>query len=43
MANKIMKTLTLGGNTYDVYDETARTKTTELEASISELSEQIDS
>lgn len=26
MADKIMKTLTMGGNTYEIYDETARTQ-----------------
>lgn len=34
MANKIMKTLTMGGNTYEVYDEVARDAIDELSGQI---------
>lgn len=46
MANKIMKTLTLGGNTYEIYDESARTdiatlqtETSQLQATVNDLKE----
>lgn len=37
MANKIMKTLTLGGNTYEIYDESARTDIATLQTETSQL------
>lgn len=39
MANKIMKTLTLGGNTYEIYDETARNNIASVENRMDELEE----
>lgn len=38
MANKIMKTLTIGGNTYEVYDEVARGAVSELSGQIGDIS-----
>lgn len=37
MANKIMKTLTMGENIYEIYDESARTDIATLQTETSQL------
>ena len=42
MANKIMKTLTMGENIYEIYDESARTDIATLQTETSQIQEEID-
>ena len=37
MANKIMKTLTMGENIYEIYDESARTDIATLQTETSQI------